>query len=364
MDRKKVVVAMSGGVDSSVAAALLKEEGHEVLGLTMNLFSLPEKICHSEELRSCCGWRAQEDANRVAIHLSIPHFVADFRQEFERKVIQDFCQEYSRGRTPNPCIRCNQYIKFDWLLERAKILKADYIATGHYARVEYDSGRRRYLLKKGKDREKDQSYFLYPLTQDMLALTFFPVGSLTKREVRKRAKGLGLPVAEKPESQEICFVPNNDYAEFLRTRIPEAFRPGLIVDLNNKVLGEHQGIVHFTVGQRRGMKIAAPHPLYVISIDGEKNTVVVGENRDLYKSCLLASDLNFIALKELIEPIMARVKIRYKHTETKARITPLGNGKARIQFERPQRAITPGQAVVFYDRDVVIGGGTIDRVLD
>lgn len=357
---RKVVVAMSGGVDSSVAAALLREQGHEVIGVTMNLYSLPKEVCRSENLKSCCGWQAQADANRVAIALGIPHYVVDFRREFERTVVEDFSREYGRGRTPNPCIRCNQFIKFDLLLERARNLEADYMATGHYAQVEFDPATDRYLLKKGKDRDKDQSYFLYTLTQAQLAMTLFPLGGLTKKDVRIIAARLALPVAQKEESQEICFVPDRNYAKFLRERIPQAFRPGPILDVQNRVVGRHEGIIHFTIGQRKGMGIAAPHPLYVLSIDAEKNTIVVGKNEDLYRSRLEASDVNLIAFETLDEPKDVLAKIRYKHAEANATISPLDSGSIRVDFEKPQRAITPGQAVVFYDGDTVGGGGIID----
>jgi len=357
---RKVVVAMSGGVDSSVAAALLREQGHEVIGITMNLYSLPKEVCRSENLRSCCGWQAQADANRVAIALGIPHYVVDFRREFERTVVEDFSREYGRGRTPNPCIRCNQFIKFDLLLERARNLEADYMATGHYAQVEFDPATDRYLLKKGKDRDKDQSYFLYTLTQAQLAMTLFPLGGLTKKDVRIIAARLALPVAQKEESQEICFVPDRNYAKFLRARIPQAFRPGPILDLQNRIIGEHEGIIHFTVGQRKGMGIAAPHPLYVLSIDAETNTIVVGKNEELYRSRLEASDVNLIALEKLAESKPVQAKVRYRHAEAKAMISPLEGGRIRVEFEKPQRAITPGQAVVFYDGDAVVGGGIID----
>jgi tRNA-specific 2-thiouridylase len=357
---KKVVVAISGGVDSSVAAALLQEKGYEVIGITMNLYSLSKEVCRSENLKSCCGWRAKEDANRVAIALGIPHYVVDFRREFERTVIEDFSREYGRGRTPNPCIRCNQFIKFDLLLERARTLEADRVATGHYAQIEFDSATGRYLLKKGKNKDKDQSYFLYTLTQAQLAKTLFPLAGLTKKDVRNIAAGLALPVAQKEESQEICFVPDRNYAKFLREWIPQAFHPGPIFDLQNHILGQHEGIIHFTVGQRKGMGIAAPHPLYVLSIDAETNTIVVGKNEDLYRSRLEVSDVNWIAFEKLAEPKSVQAKIRYKHAEAKAMISPLEGGRVRVEFEKPQRAVTPGQAVVFYEGDAVVGGGIID----
>lgn len=360
MRKERAVVSMSGGVDSSIAAALLKEKGYEVIGVTMNLFSLPREYCESENLRSCCGWKAVEDAHRVATILGIPHYVADLRKDFEKKVIADFCEQYALGRTPNPCIRCNQFLKFETLMERAKKLEADFLATGHHARVEYDSQRKRYILKKGKDKDKDQSYFLYPLTQKQLSRTLMPVGYFTKDEVREKAQKMGLPVAKKPESQEICFIPDNDYAGFLQSRMSEAFRPGAIVNLENEVLGQHNGIAHFTIGQRKGMGIAAPYPLYVLEIKSDKNAVVVGPNDKLYKKKLLASQIHLISMEKIREPLSIKAKIRYKHQEAKALLIPLESGKASVEFEKPQRAITPGQSVVFYDGDVVIGGGIIE----
>lgn len=353
---------MSGGVDSSVAAFLLKEQGYEVIGITMNLFSLSKEYCRGENVRSCCGWGAVKDAHRVAETLDIPHYVADFRDDFKKKVIDDFCEEYARGRTPNPCIRCNQYIKFDLLMKRAKKLNVDYIATGHHARVEYDSNSRRYLFKKGKDKEKDQSYFLYPLTQEQLSRTLMPIGEYTKKEVREIALKQGLPVAQRPESQEICFVPDNDYARFLKEKIPEACRPGPILNLNNRVLGRHRGIIHYTIGQRRGIGVSAPHPLYVLSIERDKNSIFVGTNDQLYEKRLLAFQVNLISVEKIEEPFVVKAKIRYKHKEAKALLKPLNSTRAMVEFEKPQRAITPGQAVVFYDGDMVLGGGIIDKI--
>ncbi len=352
---------MSGGVDSSVAAALLLEQGYEVVGVTMNLFSLPQDYCRSEKLKSCCGWKATEDAHQVALTLGISHYVVDFRKPFEKSVITDFCEEYAQGRTPNPCIRCNQHIKFDVLLKKMKALEADYLATGHHARIEYDKQSVRYILKKGKDRKKDQSYFLYPMTQKQLSRTLMPVGDYTKEEVRKKAQSFGLPVAERPESQEICFVPDNDYAGFLLSRIPEAFHPGPVVDSENRTLARHKGIVHYTIGQRRGIGISAPHPLYVLSILSDENTIVVGPEKELYGKSLLASELNMISLEKITEPLKVKARIRYKHREAQALVTPLDSDKVRVEFERSQRAITPGQSVVFYDGDTVVGGAIIDK---
>ncbi|NQT80301.1 MAG: tRNA 2-thiouridine(34) synthase MnmA [Candidatus Aminicenantes bacterium] len=361
MRQKRVVIAMSGGVDSSVAAAILNEQGYEVSGITMNLFSLPEKYCRSENLRSCCGWKATEDSHRVAVSLGISFYVADFRKNFEKKVITDFCKEYTRGRTPNPCIRCNQYIKFDFLMQKLKVFKADYLATGHHARVEYETDSKRYILKKGKDKKKDQSYFLYPLTQDQLSRTLMPIGYLTKDEVRNKAEKLGLPVAQRPESQEICFIPDKNYAKFLQSRSHEASKPGPIVNLKNEVLGQHKGIIHYTVGQRRGMGITSKHPMYVLAVQSKKNTIVAGTKNQLYEKILLASQVNWVSIEKIKKPQVVKAKIRYKHKEAKALITPFDSDKVIVEFENSQRAITPGQSVVFYDGDVVVGGGIIDK---
>lgn len=362
MKQKRVVAAMSGGVDSSLAAALLKEQGFEVIGVTMKLFSLPEEFCKSETLRSCCGWKATEDAHQVALTLGIPHYVVDFRESFEKYVIADFCEEYERGRTPNPCVRCNQHIKFNVLMKTLRAFKADYLATGHHARIEKNEEDKRYLLKKGEDKEKDQSYFLYTLNQKQLLRLLMPIGHLTKKEVRERAKSLGLPVAQRPESQEVCFVPDKDYARFLRTRIPAAFRPGPIIDVKNRIMGEHKGIAHFTIGQRKGMGIAAPRPLYVLEIRAEDNTIVIGTNDQLYRKKLLASGLSWVSTRRLENPMTLKAKIRYRHEEAKALLTPLGSGQVIVEFEKPQKAVTPGQSVVFYERDTVVGGGIIDKI--
>jgi tRNA-specific 2-thiouridylase len=360
----RAVVAMSGGVDSSVAAWLLKDRGYDVSGITMNLFSLPKEMCRSEDLRSCCGRKAIEDAHRVAVHLGIPHFVADFRKEFEAAVIADFAREYGRGRTPNPCIRCNERIKFGLFLQRAKRLGADFVATGHHARVSRDSADGRFLIKKGRDRAKDQSYFLYRLNQVQLSRVLMPVGDFTKTEVREMARSRGLPVAQKKESQETCFAPLGDYPEFLDWRAPWAFLPGPIKDLAGRVLGEHKGIGNYTVGQRRGLGISAPRPFYVVAIDAPRNAIIIGKEKDLYRKKLLASNIRLISGERLEVPVIVRAKIRYRHREAKALVIPVSPRRARVEFERPQRAITPGQSVVFYRRDVVIGGGIIDGTLD
>jgi tRNA-specific 2-thiouridylase len=361
MKKKRVVVAMSGGVDSSVAAALLLDQGFDVVGVTMNLFSLPRKYCRDENLKSCCGWGAAEDAHQVALTLGIPHYVIDMRKEFKEKVIADFCAEYKKGRTPNPCIRCNEFIKFNDLLERTiKTMDADYLSTGHYVRIAYDTKKKRHILKKGIDREKDQSYFLYTMTQEQLARTLMPVGHFKKKDIRKKAEELNLPAARRPESQEICFVPDNNYPRFLRKNIPLAVEPGPIIDPEGKILGQHEGTHHFTIGQRKGMGLSASHPLYVISIDAKNNTIVAGHNKMLYENELVASQLNFISVSGLKESIMVKAKIRYKHIEADAHVFPVKKDLVEVVFDSPQRAITPGQAVVFYDGETVVGGGIID----
>ena len=346
---------MSGGVDSSVTAALLKDKGFEVIGITMQIWE------RSRDWGGCCGTGSVEDAKGVANRLRIPHYVLNFRDIFREKVIANFCAEYKGGRTPNPCIRCNQYIKFDALLKKAKGLGADYIATGHYARIEFDSQRRRWLLRKGIDSQKDQSYVLYVMTQEQLRQTLMPLESLTKDQVREIAKEKDLPVANKPESQEICFIPDNNYGEFLGEYIPEVVKPGPIVNKDGKIIGKHRGIIFYTIGQRKGLGIAAKEPLYVIAIDKEKNIVVVGKQGELYADELIATEVNYIFGREFSGPIKVKARIRYNMPETQAIVTHLKDNRIHLKFAQPQWAIAPGQAVVFYAGDVVVGGGTILR---
>ena len=356
----KVVVAMSGGVDSSVTAAILKQQGYQVIGVTMQIWPSDRQAYDVGRFGGCCGLDAVEDAKRVAYKLGIPHYVMSFRDIFAQKVIAHFCREYSLGRTPNPCIRCNQYIKFDALLERAKGLGADFVATGHYARIEKNEADGRYLLKKGIDRRKDQSYVLYPITQEQLKHTLLPIGSFTKERVRELAREQELPAAAKPESQEICFIPDNDYPKFLKEYIPQAAKPGPILDKEGHILGKHKGILSYTVGQRKGLGTSAKEPLYVIAIEQERDTIVVGSKQDVYKNELMASELNWITIAKPKQPITVKAKIRYLHQEAEAAITPLDEDKVYIKFKEPQMAITPGQAIVFYDGDTVVGGGTIE----
>jgi tRNA-specific 2-thiouridylase len=357
----RVAVAMSGGVDSSVTAALLKEEGYEVIGVTIQLWPSKELPPETEEFGGCCGLGAVVDAKRVAYKLGIPHYTINLRGIFTEKVIADFCREYSLGRTPNPCIRCNRHIKFDALLQRVKELDAEFVATGHYARIEYDEVGGRHLLKKGLDLRKDQSYVLYVMTQEQLRHTLLPLGNLTKERVRQIARERGLTVASKPESQEICFIPDGDYPKFLKEYIPEAVSPGSILDPQGNVLGEHRGILFYTIGQRKRLGIPAREPLYVLDIDRGRNAIVVGTRNEIRADELIASDINYVAISRLKQPMEVKAKIRYLHQEAEARVTPLGEDKVRVKFEEPQWAVTPGQAVVFYNQDTVIGGGTIEQ---
>lgn len=356
-----VVVAMSGGVDSSVAALLLKEKGYRVVGVTMQIW--PEDQDYLVE-GGCCSLSAVHDARRVADLLDIPYYVMNFRDLFEEKVIENFTEEYTRGRTPNPCIACNRWIKFDGLLQKARALGADYVATGHYARIRQDGGMGRFLVYRAEDRRKDQTYVLYPFTQDQLAHTLLPLGGYTKEEVRRLASASGLPVAEKAESQEICFVPDDDYRRFLKERTGHSFPEGLFLSQTGEVLGTHKGIPFYTVGQRKGLGIAAGHPLYVVDIDMEKNAVILGREEELYRPGLVAGDMNFIPFDSLKEPLKVEAKIRYAATPAPATIWPVEGGRVEARFDKPQRAITPGQSVVFYQGDMLVGGGIIEQVLD
>jgi tRNA-specific 2-thiouridylase len=344
----KIAVAMSGGVDSSVAAHLLKKEGHQVIGLTMLVTS-------SEE--------AAEAARKVAQILDIQHYIIDFRDIFFKKIISDFCKQYSLGKTPNPCVFCNQLIKFGDLLESAKELGAEKIATGHYVQIEKMVSDGRIVLKKGIDRKRDQSYFLYRLTQEQLAVTIFPLGNLTKDMVRKIAIEAGLPAADRQESREICFIPDNNYPRFVREYLNTEGNPGLLKDMQGNILGKHNGIVDFTIGQRKGLGISSKEPLYVVDIDSETNTVTVGGKEGVYAREFAVTDFNWIAFDKLTVPLTLKARIRYLHQEAKAVITPVEQDRINVKFTEPQMAITPGQSAVFYENDTVIGGGMIERVL-
>lgn len=343
----KVVVAMSGGVDSSVAAALLKKQGYAVIGITMQVW--PSK----KSFGGCCSLETVNDAKKVADTLGIPHYVLNFRDVFKRDVIDNFVEEYKQGRTPNPCIRCNQYIKFDHLHRKALELGAEFVATGHYARIK--NGK----LLKGKDSKKDQAYVLYMMNQESLGRTLFPLGDLTKEEVRKMAKDFGLPVAEKEESQEICFIEDDDYGRFLKEVYPEAVRPGPILDRDGNIAGMHGGIAFYTLGQRRGIGAHRGLPKYVVQIDRERNAIVIGDREDTLGKELVADQVTYVSGVAPTSPLEIKAKIRYNSPEAEAVLKAQDQDKAQVIFKKPQRAITPGQSVVFYKGDEVIGGGII-----
>ncbi len=367
-DTTPIAVAMSGGVDSSTVAALLVRQGHNVVGLTMQLWNqrrLPELAVEGATGR-CCSLDDVYDARRVAEQIGIPYYVVNFEQQFEEHVVKPFVEEYLAGRTPIPCTLCNNYIKFDRFLEMADAVGAHQIATGHYARIRYDEASGRYQLLRAVDGGKDQTYFLCGLTQAQLARTMFPLGELNKPEVRELARSMDLAVAVKSDSQEICFVPNGDYAAFLsaylkETGVPERQTRGEIVSTDGRTLGEHRGVHHFTVGQRKGIGIAAREPLYVIATDPASQRVVVGGNDDLLRQRFFAKGVNWISVAAVTEPRAAEVKIRNKHTPARATLHPTADpSRIEVVFQEAQRAVTPGQGVVLFDGDMVLGGGWIE----
>src|SRR6266576_813306 len=359
---------MSGGVDSSTVAAMLREEGHKLVGLTMQLWNqrrLADQPGMAENREGrCCSLDDVYDARRVAETLDIPYYVVNHQDRFERDVVRPFVSEYLSGRTPIPCSLCNNHLKFDQLLVVAQQIGADALATGHYARVQLDQQGGRWLLKRPADRSKDQTYFLFGLTQEQLSRTLFPLGEMTKPEVRDLARHHGLALAEKPDSQEICFVPGGDYKTFLDAYLAEQGdalpeTAGELVTTDGNVIGEHQGIHHFTVGQRKGLGVATGSPLYVIQIKGDSRQVVVGNQQELYSRTLRARRVNLIAVEDLREPMRVSVKIRHRHEPAPALIEKSGTDEVLVTFDQPQRAVTPGQAAVFYEDDVVVGGGWI-----
>lgn len=354
---KKAIVAMSGGVDSSIAAFLMKERGYECIGVTMKLY-------HNEDIgqpqgHTCCSLEDVEDARSVAYSIGIPYYVFNFSDKFREKVMDRFVYAYENGATPNPCIDCNRFLKFDKLYLRAKELSCDYVATGHYARIEKDETTGRYLLKKAADRAKDQSYVLYSMTQEQLAHTLFPLGEYQKAQVREMAARQGFLNAKKHDSQDICFVPNGRYAEFIEGYTVRQYPQGDFLDERGNIIGRHSGIIRYTIGQRKGLGVSAAAPLYVTKIDPENNTVTLGRSEALYSRSLIAADLNMIAVDKIERPLRVKAKIRYRQSEQWATVMQTDKDKAEVLFDEPQRAVTKGQAVVFYDGDIVVGGGTI-----
>ena len=359
-EKKKVVIAMSGGVDSSVAAALLLEQGYELIGVTMQLWDSRITEVDGEHI-GCCSLTAVEDARRVAEQLGIPHYVMNFRDVFVDKVINYFKDEYLCGRTPNPCIACNRYVKFDAFLNKAMELGADYIATGHYARLEHNGEKGRFTIRRSLDQKKDQTYVLYGMTQQQLARTLMPLGNYTKEQVRKIARERGLFVANKAESQEICFVLDDDYRNFLSEAVPE-IKPGPFLNLQGEVIGTHKGIPFYTIGQRRGLGVSGGERLYVVSIDQRHNTITLGPEEAIWGSDLIAKDLNLVLYDRIEEAKEVNAQIRYNAKPAPATLRLINNGQLHVHFHKPQRAITPGQAVVFYEGEYLVGGATIERV--
>ena len=353
----RVVVGMSGGVDSSVAAWLLKKQGYDVIGVTMQIWQ-DEDPLEQEENGGCCGLSAVDDARRVAADLDIPYYVMNFKKEFRKDVIDYFVEEYKNGRTPNPCIACNRYVKWEALLKRSLSIGADYIATGHYARIEkLENGR--YALRRCAAGVKDQTYALYNLTQEQLSRTLMPVGEYSKDEIRRIAGEIGLNVASKPDSQDICFVPDGDYAAFIEQESGRKAQEGNFVTLDGKVLGRHKGIIHYTVGQRKGLGLALGYPAFVLEIRPETNEVVIGSYEESMTTTLRADRLNFMAVEDITEPVRAFAKIRYNHRGAWCTVERTGEDEIVCTFDEPIRAVTPGQAVVLYDGEYVLGGGTI-----
>lgn len=355
--RKRALIAMSGGVDSSVAACLMKEQGFDCIGATMKLY-------HNEDIglnkgHTCCSLDDVEDARSVATALDMPYYVMNFSEHFKETVMDKFVNCYECGMTPNPCIDCNRFLKFEHLYRRAKELSADYIVTGHYAIVRYNETTGRYELKKSPNTAKDQSYVLYSMTQEQLAHTLFPLGSMTKEEVRGIAEKHGFINAKKHDSQDICFVPDGNYAKFIENYTGKTYKKGDFIDTEGNILGEHQGIIRYTIGQRKGLGLSLKEPMYVKNVDVDNNTVVLARDTELYSSSLIADDVNLISIPHIEGRLRVKARVRYRHTEQWATVEELSDGKISVVFDEPQRAITKGQAVVLYDDDVVVGGGTI-----
>lgn len=361
-EKKKVVVGMSGGVDSSVAAYLLQQQGYDVVGVTMQIWQ-DEDIEEQQENGGCCGLSAVDDARRIANGLGIPYYVMNFKEDFKTSVIDYFVEEYKNGRTPNPCIACNRYVKWESLLTRSLAIGADYIATGHYAKVvQLDNGR--YALKQSKTIKKDQTYALYNLTQDQLSKTLMPVGDYTKDEVREIAEKISVRMANKPDSQEICFVPDDDYAGFIKEYSGDTFESGDFVDMNGNVLGKHKGIIHYTIGQRKGLDLNLGRPGFVVDINAETREIVIGTNEDVFSTGCIINRINLMAIDKIEGEMTFSAKIRYSHKPGECSIRMIDEDLMEVIFKEKQRAITPGQALVLYDDQVVVGGGTIIKRID
>lgn len=353
----KAVIAMSGGVDSSVAALLIKNAGYETIGIMLKLYS-NEDIGVSRE-KTCCSLDDVEDARSVAYKLDMPFYVMDFADDFEENVISRFVCAYEHGKTPNPCIDCNKHIKFDSLLKKAEELGFNYIVTGHYARVEYNDSNNRYLLKKAVDETKDQSYMLYTLTQSQLAKTLFPLGDMQKTEVREIAENNDLINARKRDSQDLCFVSDGDYVGFISRYCGKSFEEGNFVGTNGEIYGKHKGIAHYTIGQRKGLGLSFPQPMFVCEVNAESNEVVLCKSEELFSKELVADNINLISCDKIEKPMKVYAKVRYRHKEQPATVIQTGDDEIKVVFDEPQRAITPGQAVVLYQGDIVVGGGTV-----
>jgi len=352
-----VYVAMSGGVDSSVVAGLIKEAGYKTIGVTMCF-----NITHNDGKASCCGIDGIADAKRAADILDIPHYVFNFAHDINAFIIDNFTDEYLNGRTPNPCVRCNQHLKFGTLYQKVKALGAEYLATGHYGKIEFNEKQNGFELKKALDPKKDQSYFLCSMKKETLPSVMFPLGGLTKPEVRELARKFKLNTAEKPESQDICFVPSSGYKKFIEDRVgTQAMTPGPFVDENGKVIGQHKGLANYTIGQRDKLGLAMGYPVYVYKMDRATNTVHIGNLKQLYSGGLIANEMNWVSIEIPQETIEVNARIRYNSPEVKAYLTPLENNTVKVEFKEPQKSVTPGQSVVFYDGDVVLGGATIEQ---
>jgi tRNA-specific 2-thiouridylase len=359
--RKRIAVAMSGGVDSSLAASLLLKKGYEIIGVTFRMW--PKEECGASFGRACCNLEAVTRARAVAVDLGIPYYVFDFSEEFKAKVIDYFCEEYLKGYTPNPCVICNEKIKFGLLHEKALALDADLIATGHYTDKGFNKRTGRFFLKVGRDKEKDQSYFLFSLSQEQLKCSVFPLSGYTKEKVRAAAKKFKIKTHNTVSSQDICFIQDLDYAEYIEKKTGVAIKEGDIVDKEGKVLGSHKGIPYYTIGQRRVLGLAYSEPLYITGIDRSRNRVIVGVKRDVLRKGLIAHKLNWMAIEDIKEPLKIKARIRYNHAKQDAVVTPEGPDIVRVDFDKPQEAPTPGQAVVFYDKDIILGGGWIKEAI-